>query len=684
MKTVSFVIKVLKEFEDLKVTEFEGITRDEAVMLAILIIKDIPEYAGYKEEELRTFEIKNYETILTKYAQDLANAGQDVPENIKILVDDLEKNKPEFETQVKSQIDELKQTEALTDQIRITSSEPVYFNKNTTEQIKKVAQSNPKKLTNIISRRLQLETKLPETKANDIAESYTNYLKDSKEDQVIATAVSREPEATLQIPSGGFYLAGPTIASYGLKEIAKDEPKLATALVLSSQKVNDLQRLGMDPQIVKLYFDELKHIQESGGKIDWISKNIAAQGLLTTEQVQIINNAGNSINYSTFNQAFAAPVHGSVFNTVLNNVGQQVFGKLAKNFIKNKIGGEALKKVTGSILGVAIPGVGGVLGNIALDLGLKVLSFTKKYIVPIFVGFGAVVGGALFGGAGVIGGGAIGAIAAGGISGGSMASGIATVTGGVAALGGAFAAAIVAPLLIAIIGIPIAVAFILFIINSGAYVVPPAGNIGLNGGKSNPHSCYVLDSSWVEPYKTKMMDAINQVSQAGFFMDKLCAKGNVTLMLSAHLYSTIYSNPDGTPVEINGYVPGSPARIIHISQRGIDGGAFETLYLLSHESGHVLSQVTNLQQVFVDTPSTHSEVPDCTYFQANHYVGEDFAEMVGRYITEPTRKPSTQVWLCSTVNSTIIRLSTHKTWKDSYPNTWKFAHDKIFEENLGW
>ncbi|HWA52297.1 MAG TPA: hypothetical protein VG895_04540 [Patescibacteria group bacterium] len=143
--------------------------------------------------------------------------------------------------------------------------------------------------------------------------------------------------------------------------------------------------------------------------------------------------------------------------------------------------------------------LGALAGFIATPLGAlitgflvsKILPLIKKYIVPIFAGIGALVGGVVFGGFGVLGGAVVGAGLAGGLTAGTIEGAVATVTGGIAALGTAFATAIIGPFIAALIGIPVIVALILFIINSGAYVVPQGTgfSLGTGGGVNISEPC---------------------------------------------------------------------------------------------------------------------------------------------------------------------------------------------------
>jgi len=94
--------------------------------------------------------------------------------------------------------------------------------------------------------------------------------------------------------------------------------------------------------------------------------------------------------------------------------------------------------------------VGGAAGLIALP----------------FVGIGAALG---IGVATTVGSVALG----GGLGGVTLAGAASGVAGFLGAIGGAFIGSVATPVLITLLGFPVAVALILFIINSGAYVVPP-------------------------------------------------------------------------------------------------------------------------------------------------------------------------------------------------------------------
>lgn len=143
--------------------------------------------------------------------------------------------------------------------------------------------------------------------------------------------------------------------------------------------------------------------------------------------------------------------------------------------------GAAVAASTAAVIAsaVAIPVIGAAIGLVVTAIAKRVLPWLKRNLSKILMGFGGI-----FAGLGIVGGSVPFLFA-----GGSMFVGGAMVAGGLGAagtaVGGAFfgflgvwartvIAAIVLPLVITLVGIPLAVVFILFIINSGAYVVPPA------------------------------------------------------------------------------------------------------------------------------------------------------------------------------------------------------------------
>jgi len=135
---------------------------------------------------------------------------------------------------------------------------------------------------------------------------------------------------------------------------------------------------------------------------------------------------------------------------------------------------------------IPIPGVGVVIGlivNWLIDKGKDLLSWLKRNAPEVAIGLGALLFGGGFFLQSTILMGAGGALAAGGFVG--QAGGVGppfsnAATGVFGALTGILSlavASIATPLIVALISIPVIVAIILFIINSGAYIVPPKSGV---------------------------------------------------------------------------------------------------------------------------------------------------------------------------------------------------------------
>lgn len=141
----------------------------------------------------------------------------------------------------------------------------------------------------------------------------------------------------------------------------------------------------------------------------------------------------------------------------------------------------------GAAAGSVIPVVGTIIGAVAGIVGPKVINFVKdnlqKYGKYLRMAIGALFGFFLGGAGGAVG----GAILGYGLGGGfpaiqAAAAGVASGAGTAASvIWSTFLTGIGTPILVALLGFPVVVALILFIINSGAYITPPApatfGNI---------------------------------------------------------------------------------------------------------------------------------------------------------------------------------------------------------------
>lgn len=179
--------------------------------------------------------------------------------------------------------------------------------------------------------------------------------------------------------------------------------------------------------------------------------------------------------------ATGAKVAGKGLNVALGNA-------LAKgaSWLLGKVGATALAAKVGAMVGTGVlPVIGTIIGAIlGAVLGKLLQKIPWKKIAPFLLG--GLIGGAVFAFigpvAGVVAGvAAFGATAA---AGGSIT--LAGIGGGIAsvfaAIGGLFVSAFLGPFLITIMGLVISTAFILFVINSGAYVVPATSS---GGGGTN-------------------------------------------------------------------------------------------------------------------------------------------------------------------------------------------------------
>lgn len=170
----------------------------------------------------------------------------------------------------------------------------------------------------------------------------------------------------------------------------------------------------------------------------------------------------------------------------------------------------------GAAAGTAIaPVVGTAIGAVVGLVAPKAVGMVKNLVVKagkgIVVAAGVVFGGgiAFAAGSNILVGGLVGGtatwgvstLATGGISGvqASLASGVSAIGTGINVVFSTFLAGIAAPVIGFLIGFPIVVALILFIINSGAYVVPQgsfnlSGSISISGTPLNI-DCSSLDKN---------------------------------------------------------------------------------------------------------------------------------------------------------------------------------------------
>ncbi|KKU10246.1 MAG: hypothetical protein UX13_C0016G0003 [Candidatus Woesebacteria bacterium GW2011_GWB1_45_5] len=229
-------------------------------------------------------------------------------------------------------------------------------------------------------------------------------------------------------------------------------------------------------------------------------------------------------------------------------------------------------EITGAAAAPVTGGLSLIISIIVAIVGPKVIKFIKdnaqkysKFIVGLVVGTfgfllagGSILGGILgfgigYGGAAALTGGlpAVGAAASSFFSGASTAAGIIWTT---------FLAGAGKPILITLFVFPVVVAFILFIINSGAYIVPPAPRGEGSGAIESPYIDVVKTAIPPGPFENEDLPLTVE-----YKIEVKAKKGplqNVSIKYSCSVIkeasSTICPEPDpGVPATVEGGI--SPA-----------------------------------------------------------------------------------------------------------------------------
>ncbi len=217
----------------------------------------------------------------------------------------------------------------------------------------------------------------------------------------------------------------------------------------------------------------------------WLGVYFSALGITPKPNSQSFTNSFNFGHFSSPNI-----LNSPIFNFALDNISQKppstakaksVVSGLSTKFAKKtaakiaatKIGG----KLTAALATNVVPVIGQVVSAVSIALSIKDLDvIIKKQIkeksskIPYIIG-GLMIGGFALTGIPLFLAGGIGII---GLS--SIGVTVATIATILGAIGTATISSFVVPALITFLGTPILVVFILFIINSGAYIYPP-GNI---------------------------------------------------------------------------------------------------------------------------------------------------------------------------------------------------------------
>lgn len=488
----------------------------------------------------------------------------------------------------------------------------------------------------------------------------------------------------LATPLGQFYL------DMGEAKIAEKEPEKAIAIRLKRNGVNlsnfhFIERLAIQNNVSQDQLHVLKSEIEKlntaakEGTLNWSNYmasgkfDIALQRANITPEVGNLLFAGGTLNYQAI-----APQHNFLGGAVFK-IGQQVFGGRAEKLIKGSInkglqkaairaGGAILEKVAATGIGKAIGGVAVALGIVgsggatALIAGGKWLWDKAKFIIhnrsgQILGVIGGLIGGLIAGPVGLLVGIGIGA----------QIAGIDWKKWGritrrvLAVIGAYFLARLILPLIIAgsiLIGGTLFVSLVLFIINSGAYVVPTGAGAQFGSVPGGKIQCFVLTG-----FDQKNLDiekqVIEKMSVATGYMSQLCKDGDITVK-----YESVQAYSDnGKPY--GGFVTDG-GTIIHIYNIGLLSVS-NAFYTLTHETGHVFDhRYPDVKSAFRDDPQVHAEGFVCTY-PFGSSLTEDFAESVAGYFSA---NPVSVYRDFSCMKG--------QSFQSKYPGHWQFMNEKLF------
>jgi len=287
------------------------------------------------------------------------------------------------------------------------------------------------------------------------------------------------------------YISGPATYSSSAKG---EGPGVATARYMLSHGIsstsirsleNKAQQLGITPSQLRNLATLIKAEQKAHPfSYKWVSIIYSGQKA-SLSQSQISSLLTPSSDRST-----AILPRKSFAGNILGRIGQQLFGKLAKKALKT-VGKKVATKIATTVAIQTVASSVPVIGNIIAFVGQFILGKIKDLVSKLKSKEGKENALALLFGLMVIGGIVLGGPLGAALVVGGLVPGLgymATKAGGVGSLGSsigsygqAFMAgvtgvafpSITAPLIISFVSIPVAIAIILFIINSGAYIVPP-------------------------------------------------------------------------------------------------------------------------------------------------------------------------------------------------------------------
>jgi hypothetical protein len=413
---------------------------------------------------------------------------------------------------------------------------------------------------------------------------------------------------TLAAPFKAFtFFAGP--ATYSSSEKGEG-PGVATARYMLAHGIsstsirsleNKAQQLGITPSQLKNLATLIKTEQETHPfSFKWVSVIYSGQKA-SLSQAQIV-----SLLVPSTDGSMAVLPRKSFVGNLFGRVGQQLFGKIAKKALKT-IGKKIASKVaTTAATQAAATAIAPGIANIIVLVGQAIIGKIKNLISSLKSKEGkerilALIFGSMVVG-GIVLGGPLGAfLVVGGLVPGlgfmaTKAGGFGPLGSSVGGYGQAFLAgitgvllpAIGAPVIIAIISIPLLIAIILFIINSGAYIVPPKTSL-VPGAIESP---YIGIEKEASPDK---MDNISGQATITYNVKIFAKKGTLTNINIANEYKII---SEGSPAVPNPQVEkiNNPPKIISPTQD------YEFQYQISVGPEYNDSVVVDSLSVTADAP----------------------------------------------------------------------------------
>lgn len=224
--------------------------------------------------------------------------------------------------------------------------------------------------------------------------------------------------------------------------------------------------------------------------------------------------------------------------------------------------------------------------------------------------------------------------------------------------------------------------FAMFIINSGAYVVPPREGTFVVGTPTEfSEGCFQFSGPWPDDTVENMREAASIIMSVQPYSTNLCASGPINV---------IYTD---TGECFNGVCYGGRRvgpRTILIFKPGT-GSVGNSLYTLAHESGHVFQDTTNADFGLLQDPGVISELPlfgtsgamtgICTYpLDYNDDAPgkqvpftENFAEGIALFIAGPNPESGYRDLTCL-----------GGTFQNSLDNTWLYFRNNVFFNDGPW